>query len=139
MSEMTKECPFCGSADISDGEMLTEKDDKTRVSQSQCRGCGAFGPEAITDGPDYGDVRAIAAWNRRTPQPVTPAGGEVEPVSDADRLDFMVHRGANIDCYYERHGGHTVYRVTAFGSILTDWHPSYRAAIDAALNQRGGG
>jgi Lar family restriction alleviation protein len=80
-------CPFCGSTEISDGEMLTEKDDGSRVTQSQCRGCGAFGPEAVTDGPDYGGVRAITAWNRRA-RP-TPAPGALpefpEPAAILER------------------------------------------------------
>jgi len=57
-------CPFCGSSLISDGEVFLEDDGKTYV-QSECQSCRALGPRAETDGPDYGDVRAIAAWNRR--------------------------------------------------------------------------
>lgn len=57
-------CPFCGSRNVSDGEVLSESDGKTWV-QSQCMDCEALGPAAETDDPDYGDTRAIAAWNRR--------------------------------------------------------------------------
>lgn len=57
-------CPFCGSQDVSNGEILTEMDGKTFV-QSECQGCGAAGPRAMVDGPDYGASKAIAAWNKR--------------------------------------------------------------------------
>lgn len=57
-------CPFCGSSLVSDGEVLSEVDGKT-FTQSECQACRSLGPMAETDGPDYGDVRAIAAWNRR--------------------------------------------------------------------------
>lgn len=71
-----KECPFCGSADISDGEVwtATEESDDTKT-QSMCNGCGALGPEATLAGetPDYGDLAAIEAWNRRAIVPPVPA------------------------------------------------------------------
>lgn len=68
-------CPFCGSNDISDGEVLMEVNGKT-FAQSECQGCGALGPRGETDGPDYGDERAIAAWNRRATLPTQSAGVE---------------------------------------------------------------
>ena len=61
-------CPFCGGVDISDGEALTQHTNGMITTQSQCLTCGAFGAEAqLADGEiDYGDVKAIAAWNRRS-------------------------------------------------------------------------
>lgn len=64
--EQVRECPFCGSTDISEGEVLTEKPNGKFTTQSMCRGCGALGPEAEVDGPDYGSKHANEAWNRRT-------------------------------------------------------------------------
>lgn len=55
-------CPFCGSSLISDGEVLSEVNGNT-FAQSECLECGALGPKGETVGPDYGDERAIAAWN----------------------------------------------------------------------------
>lgn len=59
-------CPFCGSTDISDGEVMTEHGG-AMFTQSECQGCGALGPRAklANDEPDYGDEKAIAAWNTR--------------------------------------------------------------------------
>jgi Lar family restriction alleviation protein len=63
-------CPFCGSRVISDGENLIEAEahgvGRVTCKQSECLNCGACGPlsQPVT-GPDYGDVAAIAAWNRR--------------------------------------------------------------------------
>lgn len=83
-------CPFCGSRDISHGEMLTEKLGGTCVTQSQCLGCGAFGPEAIVDGPDYGDALAIAAWNRRTASPAEGRhGAEDHGIEQSSRATFV--------------------------------------------------
>jgi Lar family restriction alleviation protein len=68
-------CPFCGSRNVSDGENLIEAEahgvGKVTVKQSECLNCGACGPlSKPVNGPDYGDVAAIAAWNRRAaPQP----------------------------------------------------------------------
>lgn len=64
----TAPCPFCGSKDISDGEVLTEYPNGMQTKQSMCNSCKALGPEgALADGEiDYGDVKAIAAWNRRS-------------------------------------------------------------------------
>jgi Lar family restriction alleviation protein len=69
-------CPFCGSRNISDGEVSTTDIAGETVVQSMCEDCGACGPGAALDAGeiDYGDVKAIAAWNRRAAQP---ASGEV--------------------------------------------------------------
>lgn len=65
--EHRENCPFCGSANISDGEVVTEDQAKECVTQSMCEDCGAMGPGAALgpDEVDYGDVKARAAWNRR--------------------------------------------------------------------------
>ena len=67
MTDTLKPCPFCGSADISDGEVLTGLPDGTAFTQSECQGCGALGPRGLLKPGhvDYGDVEAIKAWNRR--------------------------------------------------------------------------
>jgi Lar family restriction alleviation protein len=70
MDQETKPCPFCGSDNISDGEMLSsDADGGNRAVQSECLDCGAVGPKGwLADGEiDYGCVKAIAAWNRRAP------------------------------------------------------------------------
>lgn len=116
-------CPFCGSADISDGEALTEKPDGTRVTQSQCQGCGAFGPEAITDGPDYGDVRAIEAWNRRARSHAAWQDGEQCRAASGDDVvtDEMVADACQ------------AYRALA-KNRLPNWHrKGMRLALIAAL------
>lgn len=62
-------CPFCGSSNISAGEVSTDYagGHGAQCTQSRCDDCGALGPEAdlINGEVDYGDVKAIAAWNRR--------------------------------------------------------------------------
>lgn len=67
----TLPCPFCGSLNISDGENLIEAEahgvGRVTCKQSECLNCGACGPlSKPVHGPDYGDVAAITAWNRRT-------------------------------------------------------------------------
>lgn len=63
-----KSCPFCGSSNISSGEVLSgQMGDYAK--QTACLDCGATGPEvkmtlAMASGPD-GDDLADAAWNRR--------------------------------------------------------------------------
>ncbi|MBQ5963187.1 Lar family restriction alleviation protein [Massilia sp. ZL223] len=60
-------CPFCGSANISAGEVLAMDAAGETVKQSVCMDCGACGPGAALDEGeiDYGDVKSSAAWNRR--------------------------------------------------------------------------
>jgi hypothetical protein len=60
-------CPFCGSKDISHGEVLTEYPSGLITKQSMCCKCKSLGAEAVMnpDEVDYGDVKAIAAWNKR--------------------------------------------------------------------------
>jgi Lar family restriction alleviation protein len=66
-NEVALPCPFCGSTNISEGEVLTVDRPLGTASQSMCRDCGALGAEAkLQDGEvDYGDAKATAAWNRR--------------------------------------------------------------------------
>lgn len=70
MSDKNKACPFCGSTDISDGEIGSHEivgNQILQYSQSECQECFAVGPRAILlpDEVDYGDIKAIEAWNRR--------------------------------------------------------------------------
>jgi hypothetical protein len=62
-------CPFCGSANISAGEVLSSNPDGGASTQSMCRDCGALGPDAHLRARemDYGDIKATVAWNRRAP------------------------------------------------------------------------
>jgi len=64
-------CPFCGSNNISCGEVLGEYPTGRTYSQSMCYQCKALGPEAeLEEGEiDYGDVKANVAWNRRAAAP----------------------------------------------------------------------
>jgi Lar family restriction alleviation protein len=66
-------CPFCGSREISDGEVLTGDGGKT-YTQSECQNCGALGPRGYLENgeADLGDLKAIAAWNRRAAIPAAP-------------------------------------------------------------------
>lgn len=61
-------CPFCGSTNISSGEILGH-DFKTGegYSQSVCNDCNAAGPYGkLRPGEvDYGSEKADAAWNKR--------------------------------------------------------------------------
>lgn len=68
--EIVKPCPFCGSNDISDGEILSGDVDgnvSVQFVQSECLHCGAIGPRgSLFPGQiDYGCKVAIAAWNQR--------------------------------------------------------------------------
>jgi Lar family restriction alleviation protein len=102
----TQPCPFCGSGNISDGEVLTADVSGKTSTQSMCNDCGAFGPAAhLEEGEiDYGDVKAIAAWNARAIASV-----KREPLSepviqdiaeqdfyqpDAGSMDIRLHRFA---------------------------------------------
>ena len=44
-------CPFCGGRNISIGEVLGERTDGSRYTQSECLSCGAEGPK-------------VEGWNR---------------------------------------------------------------------------
>jgi Lar family restriction alleviation protein len=73
MNTELKSCPFCGSTDISEGEVLTEYPNGKTTTQSMCNNCKALGAEATLsqDEIDYGNAKAIVAWNRRVAQPVS--------------------------------------------------------------------
>lgn len=95
----SKECPFCGSADISAGEVwtTTEESDDTKT-QSMCNGCGALGPEATLVGetPDYGDLAATEAWNRRAIMPPVPATSTPIETTRANFEDWYTTHAASI-------------------------------------------
>jgi Lar family restriction alleviation protein len=125
-------CPFCGSSDISDGESLTWKRDGSRVTQSQCRGCGAFGPEAVTDGPDYGSVRAITAWNRRpTPAPGAlpelPEAAVINPGRDDAQMFLAPTYGFTAD---QMHAYARAYAEQCRAGVVGEWMPKESAPKD---------
>lgn len=71
MAEL-KPCPFCGEPD---GEKITHRSRQFHIVS--CASCGAHGPVPVLASGET----AESVWNRRTnPQPVTPEGGEVEPL-----------------------------------------------------------
>ena len=65
-----KPCPFCGSTDISSGEVLGQYPNGGYYKQSMCRGCCALGPEVS----GQSDHAADLAWNVRAsiPEPKSP-------------------------------------------------------------------
>lgn len=77
-----KPCPFCGSENISAGEASTTDRAGETVTQSVCMDCGACGPGAALgpDEVDYGDVKAVAAWNRR---PLSATIKDIGPIAEA--------------------------------------------------------
>jgi hypothetical protein len=120
-------------------EAALEERDAQILAASPPRGaeCAECGGRGFTDDgheDDYGRVWSAPVGcdvcNGQGTAPTHPAAQA--DARDAARLDYMVNRGASIDYYYQPGAG-TIYRVVAFGSILTDWLPSYREAIDAAL------
>lgn len=60
-------CPFCGSENISGGEVMLTTYDNETITHTQCMDCGACGPAVVLpEGDnDYGDIKANTAWNRR--------------------------------------------------------------------------
>lgn len=64
-----KNCPFCGSNNISQGEVLGKNLDGTFYGQHGCLDCGAYGPEVPVEDPSLlpPDYTAMdAAWDKRT-------------------------------------------------------------------------
>ncbi|MBB3004433.1 Lar family restriction alleviation protein [Paraburkholderia tropica] len=84
MDNQLKPCPFCGSRNISEGEVLSTNPNGAASTQSMCRECGALGPEAhLRDGEvDFGDEKATTAWNTRAALPSDSAGA---PLTDVQR------------------------------------------------------
>lgn len=82
MDNQLKPCPFCGSLNISEGEVLSTKPDGGASTQSMCRECGALGPDAhLREGEvDFGDEKATTAWNRRAALPSDAAGAPSDSV-----------------------------------------------------------
>jgi Lar family restriction alleviation protein len=93
-------CPFCGSADVSEGEILSsDADGGNRCTQSECINCGAAGPKAALapDEVDYGSTKANAAWNARA------AKVEALPQDYLDELARdMVKSGKSVNWLAER-------------------------------------
>ena len=58
-------CPFCGSTNISGGEVLGENRDGTEYKQTGCLDCGALGPMA-TPADIYDESGCNKAWNMRS-------------------------------------------------------------------------
>jgi hypothetical protein len=101
-------CPFCGSGNVSDGEILSsDADGGNRATQSECQDCGAVGPKGTLaqDEIDYGSVKAIAAWNRRAALSAAPEadtiltpekmkrGGRYNWKNQSDRLIYLRKSG----------------------------------------------
>lgn len=81
-------CPFCGSTDISSGEVLTGYMGNYS-KQTSCNDCGATGPEAPVTleqarGP-VGDDLADAEWNRRAA-----LASQAQPVPVAQAIESLV-------------------------------------------------
>lgn len=58
-------CPFCGSANISSGEVLgTRPGTSHSFKQTCCINCGACGPETVCS-DIYDDAPPNNAWNNR--------------------------------------------------------------------------
>ena len=55
-------CPYCGSDDISSGEVMGKHADGEFFKQTACLNCGASGPESNSKH----DVDADELWNKRT-------------------------------------------------------------------------
>ena len=72
-------CPFCGSDDVSSGEVMGKHNDGEFFKQTGCLNCGAAGPESKSKH----DVDADAEWNRRTGTKLT------EKMIDAPRMVIM--------------------------------------------------
>lgn len=61
-----KPCPFCGSTNISFGEILGKHVNEEEFRQSQCLDCGACGPETEhTQSAAVNEINDRKAWNRR--------------------------------------------------------------------------
>jgi hypothetical protein len=85
-------CPFCGSTNVSDGEVLSsDPDGGNLATQSECMDCGAIGPKAhlSRDEIDYGSVKSIEAWNTRAP---SHAEGALTDAAEVKRLAISIVR-----------------------------------------------
>lgn len=106
-------CPFCGSADISDGEVLTAWGNSGAATQSMCNECFALGPQAklLKGEIDYGDIKSTTAWNRRADISATDAQGvqQWQPIETAPKdgtkcLFFRMHEGGQIQTAWWKRG-----------------------------------
>lgn len=58
-------CPFCGSINISPGEVLIERPHNKRLfKQTACADCGACGPETEVRNL-FDDTTPNETWNKR--------------------------------------------------------------------------
>jgi hypothetical protein len=87
MSSEPKDCPFCG------GEGWTIYHSDTRRTSPRCRRCGCDLGEFDTP------QEALAAWNRRAPEPATTQPERSEDAVDAARYRWLVDN-ADIDSTY---------------------------------------
>jgi Lar family restriction alleviation protein len=114
-------CPFCGSDNVSDGENLIESEalgvGRVTCKQSECLNCGACGPlSQPVKGPDYGDVAAIAAWNRRALAQQSPAAQGGAQQSEGEN-ENAVERGG-------RHPVSIHEAIDVLRAVERDWvHP----------------
>lgn len=130
MSELLP-CPFCGGENISAGETLTTDIAGETVTQSVCMDCGAAGSgTALADGEiDYGDLKAIAAWNKRA-QSQQPAAA---PVSGDVALPVPKHRGPDgTGSYFD---SYTAEQMRTYGQQCSDagFEAGKRLAHEQAL------
>jgi Lar family restriction alleviation protein len=66
MTDKLKPCPFCGSENISSGEVHGTHPNGYSFKQTGCLDCGSLGPE-VKEKTTYAesDDKADKAWNRR--------------------------------------------------------------------------
>lgn len=114
MREALLPCPFCGSVNTLDGEILSERNGNN-YSQSVCEDCGACGPEArLKEGEvDYGDTKAIAAWNGRASR----ADAVSAPISS-----ISLQQKTPLDVAFARKHFESTYYIACESSEPADWH-----------------
>jgi hypothetical protein len=126
-------CPFCGSINISAGEVAGQGLVNDDCTQSACMDCGALGPEAPLDGgPDYGGALSSAAWNRRASANgdvsayIASLVAEVEALRvDAERYRYLRDKCGDSHLGVFKHAWDSHHRTWLSGATLD-------AAIDAA-------
>lgn len=93
-----KECPFCGSTEISEGEVLGKVPNSTGYfMQAGCMGCGALGPQTFLPFmPPTEELKAanVRAWDTRAP-----LGDVLDPIPDCshhNEVDRLCNHPKNI-------------------------------------------